>query len=286
MKRIGKPRVRRWSTDRLIRLALAYGSTHRGWAAVALLHRRGSPQMLAHILALARSPSARRRVLAMDIAAQLRCPGHVHDYESEPYALEETQAVLIDGLDDRHLRVLQAAITGLGHRAATAALPALLGHLDNADSGVRFALAFTLSSYPEPAAIEALMRLATDRDDDVRDWATFGLGAVSEADGEEIRALLWANAHDPNRDVRGEAVVGLARRSDTRVIELLKTRLLDDDCRVYELEAAEEMPRPELLEPLQRLRDDVERLHDIDPTWHRHLLDAIDACELVADATP
>ena len=82
------------------------------------------------------------------------------------------------------------------------------------------------------------------------------------------------------------AVVGLARRSDARVIELLKTRLLDDDCRVYELEAAEEMPRPELLEPLQRLRDDVERLHDIDPTWHRHLLDAIDACELVADATP
>ena len=284
MRRIVEPRIRRWSTERLIRLALASGSTHRGWAAVALLHRRGSPEMLAHIHALARSPGARRRVLAMDIAAQLRSPGHAHDYESDPYALDQTQAVLMAGLDDRHPRVLQAAITGLGHRAAPAALPALLGHLDNADSGVRLALAFTLSRHADASAIDALMRLASDRDDDVRDWATFGLAAISDADGAEIRALLWANAHDPNRDVRGAAVVGLARRSDARVIELLKTRLLDDDCRVYELEAAGEMPRPELLEPLQRLRADAERLHDIDPTWHRRLLDAIDACELVADA--
>jgi hypothetical protein len=79
-------------------------------------------------------------------------------------------------------------------------------------------------------------------------------------------------------------VVGLARRSDPRAIELLKTRLLDDDCRVYELEAAEEMPSAELLEPLQRLRDDAEQRQDLDPFWHRHLLAAIDACELVADA--
>ena len=286
MRRIGRPRIRRWATDRLIRLALAYGSIRRGWAAVEVLHRRGSPEMLAHIIALARSPSARRRVLAMDIAAQLRAPGHRHDYESAPYALEETQAVLVEGLADAHPRVLQAAITGLGHRSAPAALPALLDHLGNADSGVRFALAFTLSNYPEPDAIAALMRLATDRDDDVRDWATFGLGAICEADGDDIRALLWTNAHDSNRDVRGEAVVGLARRSDPRAIELLKTRLLDDDCRVYELEAAEEMPSAELLEPLQRLRDDAEQRQDLDPFWHRHLLDAIDACELVADATP
>ena len=286
MKRIGKSRIRRWSTECLLRLALAQGSTHRGWAAIEILHRRGSARMLAHVDALARSPSARRRVLAMDIAAQLREPGHSHDYESEPYALEQTRAMLVDGLADPHPRVLQAAITGLGHRPAPAALPALLGQVGNADSGVRLALAFTLSHSPEPAAVAAMMRLAADRDDDVRDWATFGLGALSEADGDEIRELLWTNAHDANRDVRGEAVVGLARRSDPRAIELLKTRLLDGDCRGYELEAAAEMPRAELLEPLNQLRADAEKARHIDSYWYRCLLDAIDACELVADATP
>ena len=286
MKRIGKRRIRRWSSDRLVRLALAHGSTHRGWAAVALLHRRGSPEMLAHIHALARSAGARRRVLAMDIAAQLRAPGSLLAYESTPYAVEETQAVLAHGLKDRHPRVLQAAITGLGHRRAPTALPALLEHLDSADGGVRFALAFTLSRYPDAAAVAALMRLAADRDDDVRDWATFGIGTLSEADDDAIRTLLWTNAHDPYRDVRGEAVVGLARRSDPRVIDLLKTRLLDDDCRVYELEAAEEMPSAELLEPLRRLRNDAERRRDLDLFWHRHLVEAIDACATVADASP
>lgn len=282
MKRSGKPRLRRWSTDRLVRLALAHGTGNRGWDAIAQLHRRGSPATFACVESLVRSPSARRRTLGLDIAAQLGIPAP--DGSGEPYALEATQAMLVAALDERHAGVLQSAIAGLGHRPVAAALPAMLAHAGHADARVRFALAYALASYPLPEATTALMGLAADRDDDVRDWATFSLGTLNESDDDAIRSLLWTNAHDSNRDVRGEAVVGLARRSDPRVIALLRDRLLDDDCRVYELEAAEEMPRPELLEPLQRLRDDADRRPDIDPVWHRHLLDAIDACELVADA--
>lgn len=193
--------------------------------------------------------------------------------------------MFVEALDDADARVVRAAIGGLAHRPLAAALPALLAHLHHPDLRVRFALAYTLGSYPGPQATAALMQLAIDRDDLVREWATFGIGTLSEADDDTVRTLLWTNAHDPYRDVRGEAVVGLARRSDSRVIELLKTRLLDDDCRVYELEAAEEMPSAELLEPLQSLRDDAERRKDLDPFWHRHLLEAIDACATVADAT-
>ena len=286
MKRIGRPSLRRWTTDRLIRLALAHGGAGRGWDAIAVLHDRGSPALLARILTLVRSPSARRRALGLDIAAQLREPGSIHDYERVPYAAEATEAMLVAALDDPHLAVRQSAIVGLGHRPVKAALPALLAHARHADPRIRFALAHALGSYADPEATAASMQLASDSDDGVRDWATFDIGTLRDADDEAIRALLWKNAHDPNRDVRGEAVVGLARRSDPRVIGLLKDRLLDDDCRVYELEAAEEMPRAELLEPLQRLRADAERTRDLDPYWYRHLLEAIDACALVADATP
>ncbi len=284
MKRIGRPRIRRWSTDRLVRLALAHGAAPRGWAAIAQLHARGSPRMLAHLETLARSPSPRRRALALDIAAQLRTPGPARDYQGEPYAVEATQALLAAGLGDAHTTVVQSAIAGLGHRPTRAALPALLAHLGHADARVRFALAYTLGSYPDPDATAALVRLAADRDDDVRDWATFSLGTISEADSDEIRTVLWTNAHDANRDVRGEAAVGLARRSDPRVIDLLKTRLLADDWQLYELEAVEEMPSPELLDTLHRLRDGVEHTPDLDPRWYSHLLEAIDACELVGAA--
>ena len=283
MQRTARPRTRRWTTDRLIRFALAQGTSPRAWAAIAALHARGSPGTLARIAALVRSPRARRRALGLDIAAQLRTSSPQREYDADPYALEATQALLIAGLDDPHPGVVQSAIAGLGHRPAAAALPALLAHLQHADARVRFALAYTLGSYPDPEASAALIRLATDRDDDVRDWATFSLGTVSDADSDEIRALLWTNAQDPNRDVRGEAVVGLARRSDTRVTALLKQRL-DEDCLVYELEAVEEMPHPDLIEPLQRLRDGVQRSGGHDPYWLGHLIGAIDACETMADA--
>lgn len=286
MRRIVKSRIRGWTTDRLVHLALAHGAAPRGRAAITVLQGRGTPEMLARIEALARSTSVRRRVLGLDIAAQLRAPGASHDYEADPYALETTQRLFVEALDDRDPRVVRSAISGLGHRPLDTALPALLAHLRHPDLRVRFALAYTLGSYPGPEATAALMHLAIDRDDLVREWATFGIGTLSEADDDAIRTLLWTNAHDPYRDVRGEAVVGLARRSDPRVIELLKTRLLDDDCRVYELEAAEEMPSAELLEPLQRLRNDAEQRQDLDPFWHRHLIEAIDACATVADATP
>jgi hypothetical protein len=283
MQRIARPRTRRWTTDRLIRFALAHGSNGRGWTAVAQLHDRGSPALLARIEALVRSASARRRAFGLDIAAQVRAAGHRHDYEREPYALEATHAMLVAALDERNVGVLRSAVMGLSHRPLPDALPALLAHLGHADSSIRFALAHALGHYPHADAAAALVRLAMDRDDDVRDWATFSLGTISDADDDAIRARLWTNAHDPNRDVRGEALVGLARRGDPRVIALLKERL-DDDCRVYELEAVEEMPRPELLEPLQRLREDADRTRGIDTYWYRHLLEAIDACATMADA--
>jgi len=279
MKRIGQSRIRRWATGRLIRRALSLGSGNHGWEAVARLHRRGSPATLASIERLLRSPNAHRRSLALGIAAQLRT-----GRGGAPFERAATQAMLVAGLQDRNPGVVQSAIFGLGHSPMDAALPALLAHAQHPAALVRFALAFTLGHYPAPDAIAALIRLAADTDDDVRDWATFSLGTLHEADDDAIRSLLWKNAHDPNRDVRGEAVVGLARRSDDRVIALLQERLADDDCRVYELEAAEEMPRAELLQVLQRVRADAQGRPGLDPYWYRHLLDAIDACELVADA--
>ena len=284
MKRTGRSAIRRWTTDRLVRRALNLGTSRLGWEAVVQLQGRGSPATLHAIERLLLSPNPRRRTLGLDIAAQLgRGPARGGE-AATPYALEATQALLVRGLDDANAGVLAAAIVGLGHRPAPSALPALLAHESHPDQRVRLALAHALAGWPGPEATGALMRLAVDRDDSVRDWATFSLGTLSEADDDAIRSLLWDNAHDPDRDVRGEAVVGLARRSDSRVIALLQERLADDDCRIYELEAAQEMPRAELLQVLQRVREDADRLPDLDPYWYGRLLDAIDACELVADA--
>ena len=64
--------------------------------------------------------------------------------------------------------------------------------------------------------------------------------------------MLWQNLQDADRDVRGEAIVGLAERGDPRAVDYLIGQL-GDDCLVYELMAAEKLASRGLLADLQAL---------------------------------
>src|SRR5207253_9364544 len=56
---------------------------------------------------------------------------------------------------------------------------------------VRFAVACALGNFADdPRAAPVLMTLMHDVDDDVRDWATFGLGVLGDKDSPEIREVL------------------------------------------------------------------------------------------------
>lgn len=195
------------------------------------------------------------------------------------YALEETQAMLLAGLRDQHDEVVAAAATGLSHRPHPDALPDLVALSRHPDASMRFNVTLALGRYAHPDAIATLLRLARDDDAAVRDWATFGLGSLHEVDSPDVRQLLWDNLADEDEDVRGEALAGLAQRRDPRVIaHLIET--LDDDCRVYELDAAGTMADPALLEPLRAVARMVDR-DTADRYWLGALDAALAACEPV-----
>jgi HEAT repeat protein len=60
-----------------------------------------------------------------------------------------------------------------------------------------------------------------DPDGDVRDWATFGVGVLGEEDSVELRDALYRRLSDSDPDASEEAVVGLAKRKDPRVLPKL-----------------------------------------------------------------
>jgi HEAT repeat protein len=266
MKRKASKNHHRKTSQKLIRNALRYWGSDKAWRAIASLHMRGSPGTLELAQTLACSPSWRKRSLGLYIASQFRRRTSQALFGSAEYALDETQALLLAGLHDLHEEVITAAISGFGHRPHPDALPKLVQLSRHRNASIRFHVAVALGGYSEPTAIAAQILLARDEDSDVRDWATFGLGTLQEVDTPEVREVLWVNLHDKDSDVLGEALVGLAKRQDARAVDFLYEHL-DENSRVYQLEAAELLASPRLLEPLLKL---AETPGDV-TYWRQHL---------------
>jgi HEAT repeat protein len=87
--------------------------------------------------------------------------------------------------------------------------------------------------------VDTLLELMRDTDEDVRDWATFGLGVLGNLNSEEIRDAFWQTIHDSNRDVREEALVALSKRKDRRVLPVLIAELSQPEITDRVTEAAE-----------------------------------------------
>jgi HEAT repeat protein len=112
----------------------------------------------------------------------------------------------------------------------------------HADAEIRFALACALGNFAnDPTAADVLIQLMLDEDQDVRDWATFGIGALGEKDSPEIREALVGRLDDPFEDVRQEAIVGLVRLRDERVLTALLSALKQENVPDVMIDAASEM---------------------------------------------
>lgn len=181
--------------------------------------------------------------------------------------------------DETDSDVIWAVAHALGYQTGERAASLLIPLVAHDDSDVRFKVAMGLPATfdednPDDAIVTALIELSRDDDEDVRDWATFGLGtALASVDSSELREALWARTKDDHADTRNEALAGLAYRYDAEVVPLLVTELEADDPDPNAVHAASILGDPRALPALRRLdaRDGAESDAD--------LLRAIERCE-------
>jgi HEAT repeat protein len=136
---------------------------------------------------------------------------------------------------------------------------------------VRFGVVQGLSDQESPEAVAALIELSDDPDENVRNWATFNLGTQLESDTPALREALVRRLSDSQEEIRGEALVGLARRKDPRVLEPLVAALHASNVLVLVVEAAELLEDPRLLPVLLELRERPGEADD----YFRHVLDKV-----------
>ena len=219
------------------------------------------------------SEDPQRRELGADILGQLGWAKRTF--------LSESVAVLIGLLSDTDLSVVYSAAMALGHRQDPLAISPLCMLVDHPDPDIRKAIAYALGGFNESAAIDAEILLSKDIDRDVRDWATFTLGSLADdVDTVEVREALFARMKEEDGEIRGEALVGLARRGDDRTLGLVQRELATEFAGSWVLEAAELLADASLVAPLRTLRDS---LHPEDEgRFHQEIEKALAACELAS----
>jgi HEAT repeat protein len=245
-----------------------------GRIAIGQLHRIASREVLDGALALCGDSDPINRQIGADVLAQL---GHSRR-GFEPVFVEERVAGLLgllaaESVGSGDSRVLNAACVAFGHLRDARAVPALLDLRLHEHEDVRRSVAFGLSSYDVPEAINGLIALSTDPVDDVRDWATFGLGQLIKSDTPAIRAALRARVKDSCLDVRNEAIEGLAERGDEAALPALIGELSCGNISSGLLDAATKLATLELCEALRKAEtfglawDDGKQRWDVTDIW-------------------
>ncbi len=209
------------------------------WAAVHELRHIGTQEVFDKAVEWCRSADPIKRARAADVIAQLgKTAGRPEQ------AFPDDSFIVIASLikTETDPQPLSSEIQALGHIGNPRAVRILSPFQVHPDSNVRFALACALDNFAnDPMAVDALIHLTHDEDEDVRDWATFGIGALSKADSPAIREALLARLDDSFEDARQEAIVGLARLRDQRALPALLSALEDPDAPDIIVEAALEM---------------------------------------------
>lgn len=188
------------------------------WEAVNALRASGSRQVFDRAAAWLHSENPLERARAADILGQIGVgPGKKHAFPAEACDLLLTLLVA-----EAHPRAAASTLIALGHIEDPRALPAIYRFVAHEDAVLRHAVAFALGCFVKDAAsLPGLMVLMSDPDEDVRDWATFSLGVWGDIDSARVREALARRLGDDFGAVRLEAMAGLAKRKDVRVVPVL-----------------------------------------------------------------
>ncbi|MCL1469386.1 HEAT repeat domain-containing protein [Argonema antarcticum] len=242
------------TTEELIKLALAEEDRDAWLYLVGVLHFRGNFEVFQAASRLCKSENPQERRLGTNILGQLGIPKRTFPNES--------LAILLKMLEtDDDPDVLSAVGIALGHIKYPRSIEPLVRLKDSPNADVCYGVVFGLLSQEDELAIDTLSELSSDPDEDVRNWATFGLGSQIETDSKVIREALFqrlikeGRKTDTEAEIRGEALVGLAKRKDERVVNPLIEELSSGCVGRLPVEAAKEIGDVRLYPVLIELKE-------------------------------
>jgi HEAT repeats len=194
------------------------------------VHYRGGQEEFQFGMKLLASKEPRERAVGADVLAQL-------GWQDRTF-LDESVDALLGALSDPEDSVVESAIFALGHRGSARAIDVLLPFANHPSAELRYAAVHGLMPHDTPRAVEAMISLSRDPDPDVRNWATFTLASQFESDSLSLRSALKERLGESDPEIRGEALLGLARRQHAGIAPQILRELNGDFHGDWPVEAA------------------------------------------------
>jgi hypothetical protein len=262
-----------WTDDKLLSHLLNNKSDKARWANISVLRSRPSEKLFLKCVDLAISKKHTNRSLGIDILAQLGTT-------SRPF-LKRTIELYFHLLgNEKKPEVLMSLLYAIGHNNGKLSKPQIdkvcaLAYTRN--DLVKEGLVSALLGVDNLNAIETLIKLSSDKLSHIRNWATFGIGTQTERNNKKIRTALWNRIGDKHQETKLEAILGLSKRKDKRVNEIIRQELLGGEYGTLLLEAIVATGDKQFLPLLRQNLKSAKRGKGINPEW------LIDVKKCIAD---
>jgi HEAT repeat protein len=223
-------------------------------------------------LEFTKSNEPKIRKIGIDILAQLGLP-------PRPF-LPQTLKIYFELLNvEVNPDVLMSLLYSIGHNNEglnNEQIDKICTFIDNDNSCVKEGLVSALLGIDNLNAIETLIKLSSDKLSHIRNWSTFGLGTQIERNNKDIREALWNRVNDKNQETKLEAIVGLAKRKDNRVKDIIKRELISGEYGSLLFEAIKETKDKKYLPLLKQNFKTIKDDKSINSKWKEDLKNCID----------
>ncbi len=261
-----------WTDDKLISRLINNKTDKSRWDILSVLRKRPSEDLFVKCAELIKSNNPKIRKIGIDILAQLGLP-------PRPF-LKETLKIYFDLFEvETDPDVLMSLLYSIGHnndKLNNEQIEKICSFIDIENSRVKEGLVSALLGIDNLNAIETLIKLSSDKLSHIRNWATFGLGTQIERNDTPIREALWERVNDKHQETKLEAIVGLAKRKDKRVNEIIRQEIIGGKYGTLLFEAIIETQDKEFLSLLKQNLRIIKGDKTINPEWEKDLKNCID----------
>ena len=260
-----------WTDEKLISRLINSKTNKSRWDNISILRKRPSEELFSKCIDLTKSENTKIRKIRIDILAQFGLP-------PRPFLIE-TLKIYFELLEvETDPDVLMSLLYSIGHNndeLNNEQIEKICSFINNENNWVKEGLVYALLGIDNLTAIQTLVKLSSDKLSHIRNWATFGLGTQIEKNNKNIREALWNRVNDKHQETKLEAIVGLAKRKDNRVSEIIKREIMDGEYGILLFEAIIYTKNKVFLPLLHQNLKNAEEDNAINTEWKEDLKNCI-----------